>query len=214
MTISTEHAIIRENRQDFFKQIKQFAEGYEYEKAHAKQVWKLCKQILAQLQTMTSFSEEEREYLHIAALLHDIGVSQIPAREHHKTAQRIILNDDSLPLDQRERLIVANIVRYHRKALPNPKHQPYLDLSPHERKLVDRLSAILRIADGLDYHHESRVEHIQIEREDDRIVFYCQANKASIRKELQKAERKSDLFQRVYKCQPTFQQVMLELQFL
>ncbi len=50
----------------------------------------------------------------------------------------------------REREIVANVARYHRKALPKPRHENFARLSGADQELVGKLGGILRLADGLD----------------------------------------------------------------
>jgi hypothetical protein len=58
----------------------------------------------------------------------------------------------------RERELVANIARYHRKALPADRHADYMALDEDDRTLVRRLAALLWLADGLDADHFLVVE--------------------------------------------------------
>ena len=57
-----------------------------------------------------------------------------------------------------ERGLVANVARYHRKALPSDGHPDYMALDDRDRMLVRRLAALLRLADGLDADHFQVVE--------------------------------------------------------
>ena len=54
---------------------------------------------------------------------------------HHKIGRDLILENKISGLDETSNLIVANIVRYHRKSLPNIlKHETYALLGEADRK--------------------------------------------------------------------------------
>ena len=92
----------------------------------------------------------EREYLWAAAMLHNSG-HYISHSAHHKHSYYLIRNGGLLGFTETEVAIIANIARYHRKSQPKRRHENYSSLpSKHERKIVDHLSAILRIAVALD----------------------------------------------------------------
>ncbi|MEO0770894.1 MAG: Ppx/GppA phosphatase family protein [Cyanobacteria bacterium J06649_4] len=92
----------------------------------------------------------EREYLWAAAMLHNSG-HYISHSAHHKHSYYLIRNGGLLGFTETEVEIIANIARYHRKSQPKRRHDNYSNLpSKHERKLVDQLSAILRVAVALD----------------------------------------------------------------
>ncbi|MEM6598949.1 MAG: Ppx/GppA phosphatase family protein [Cyanobacteria bacterium P01_C01_bin.69] len=91
-----------------------------------------------------------REYLWAAAMLHNSG-HYISQSAHHKHSYYLIRNGGLLGFTETEVEIIGNIARYHRKSLPKRRHENYSSLpSKHERKLVDQLSAILRVAVALD----------------------------------------------------------------
>jgi exopolyphosphatase/guanosine-5'-triphosphate,3'-diphosphate pyrophosphatase len=56
--------------------------------------------------------------------------------------------------------IIAVVARYHRKGHPSPKHLPFSQLSPVQQDVVRKLSAILRVADALDFGHQGKVQDI------------------------------------------------------
>lgn len=58
------------------------------------------------------------------------------------------------------------MARYHRKALPKKKHEPFQKLGVKEQGLVSRLGGILRLADGLDRRRCSAVERISCQLQD------------------------------------------------
>ncbi len=92
----------------------------------------------------------EREYLWAAAMLHNSG-HYISHSAHHKHSYYLIRNGSLLGFTETEVEIIANIARYHRKSQPKRRHENYSNLpSKQERKMVDQLSAILRLAVALD----------------------------------------------------------------
>ncbi len=92
----------------------------------------------------------EREYLWAAAMLHNSG-HYVSHSAHHKHSYYLIRNGGLLGFTETEVEIIGNIARYHRKSYPKRRHENYNNLpGKHERKLVDQLSAILRLAVALD----------------------------------------------------------------
>ena len=56
----------------------------------------------------------------------------------------------------------ANVARYHRRSHPHKKHAAYGALSGTFRRVIDTLSAMLRVADGLDRSHFAVVRSLQV----------------------------------------------------
>ena len=57
---------------------------------------------------------------------------------------------------------MANVARYHRKALPSARHADYMALEEPDRVVVRRLAALLRVAEGLDADHFQVVEQVEL----------------------------------------------------
>ncbi|WP_421907879.1 hypothetical protein [Methanolacinia petrolearia] len=92
-------------------------EAYGVDTVHPAHVTKTAAVIFDCLKELHHLGESERRLRIYGSLLHDIGWS-ISEKKHHRHSMDIILGDKSLNLNDRERTIVANIARYHRKALP------------------------------------------------------------------------------------------------
>ena len=162
-----------------------------YDRPHTEQVTRLSLELFDKLMEIHKFGDEERFLLHCGALLHDIGWCE-GGKGHHKTALRLICNDDTIELDDRERKLVACVARYHRKAMPNDKHPCYADLDEPSRQLVWMLAGILRVADGLDYTHGSVVGDlaVRVKGQTLEIIARCRSDAVG---ELASAERKSNV---------------------
>ncbi len=177
--------------------VHQFARTCLDDLTHTEQVAKNSLQLFDALQPLHRYGEEERSWLLYAALLHDIGWTQ-GWQEHHKKSLKMILDNQILPMNSKERLIVGSIARYHRKALPDLKHDHYAALEPSERKIVSKMAALLRIADGLDYNHSNNLITITAAITLTDVILTCNVTLYSTEEEKQ-AYKKADLFEQVYK---------------
>jgi exopolyphosphatase/guanosine-5'-triphosphate,3'-diphosphate pyrophosphatase len=146
------------------------AERYDYEVGHSHQDARLALCIFDLTASLHDLDDEYRDLLHYAAVLHDIGY-WYDYENHHKHAFRMIMEADLPALTPREKLIVANVARYHRSARPKLKHKGFAALDPDDREIVTRLAAILRFADGLDRSHTNAVEDLDCWIHGDAVVF-------------------------------------------
>jgi len=94
----------------------------------------------------------EREWLEYAAILHDIGYL-INCRQHHKHSYYLIKNSDLAGFTADEIELIANVARYHRRAIPEDDHKTLKDLDPTLREPLSVLGGILRLGDALDRTH-------------------------------------------------------------
>lgn len=141
--------------------------------------------------------EVEREWLEYAALLHDIG-HHIQENQHHKHTYYLITHADLPGFSLDEIRIMANVARYHRRGLPKAGHQGFKLLNADQRKLVLGLSAILRIADGLDRTHFSVVKTVKARLGKTlrvEVTFRCDPEL-----ELWTTERRKRLFEKIFHC--------------
>ena len=143
---------------------------YQYDESHAERVRELSVRLFDELQTEQRMSDTHRLYLEVGALLHDIGLF-VSSRAHHKHSYYLISSSELFGLRKRELEIVANIARYHRRAMPQRSHTPFISLDRSERMIVSKLGAILRVANALDKDHLQKAVDLKISREGDQIVL-------------------------------------------
>ncbi len=146
---------------------------YHYDEQHAERVRELSVRLFDELQAEQRMTETHRLYLEVAALLHDIGLF-IGPRSHHKHSHYLICSSELFGLRQHEMEIIANIARYHRRALPQRSHVSFISLDRDERMMVSKLAAILRVANALDKDHLSKAADMKILQEGDQIVLVVQ----------------------------------------
>jgi len=166
-----------------------------FEEDHAETVTRLSTQIFDQTVDLHQLGSEEREYLEAASMLHDIGY-HISHAQHHRHSYYLIRHSELLGFTDREIEIIANVARSHSKSQPKQKHEAYAVLSERDRLIVRRLSAILRIADGLDRRHTDSVQSIAVKRRKNDIDMLIEtAEGEDISLEIWGAERREQLFE-------------------
>jgi exopolyphosphatase/guanosine-5'-triphosphate,3'-diphosphate pyrophosphatase len=142
----------------------------DLDQPHAVRVADLALSLYDQLGDLHGLGDEERTLLEAAALLHDVGL-YVSMAKHHKHSYYLISESDLVGLDRRQREIAANVARYHRKAHPTAKHPPFAVLSSEDRSVVERLAAILRVADVLDREHRQKVRAVKVRRDEGGVVL-------------------------------------------
>jgi exopolyphosphatase/guanosine-5'-triphosphate,3'-diphosphate pyrophosphatase len=97
--------------------------------------------------------------LEIGALLHDIG-HFINTIDHDKHGYYLLNANRLIGLSLREQNIVANLVRYHRRASPSAEDEDFKSLPQKDRLIIFKLAALLRLADSLDINHTGKVTDV------------------------------------------------------
>jgi exopolyphosphatase/pppGpp-phosphohydrolase len=134
---------------------------YDEEPSHSDHVAELALQLFDGLAAWHALGDRERALLDCAALLHDIGWSQTPdGRGHHKQSARLVREHAWRHLAAGEVLLVAQVARYHRKAIPKAEHADFHALPVPAQRQVMILGGILRVADALDRTHTQKIERL------------------------------------------------------
>ncbi len=163
---------------------------------HSLQVARLSLQLHDQLRDTLQLSPESRELLAAAALWHDAGQFRNLA-EHHKQSFEIIITQQLTGYSRLEQLQIANIARYHRRAHPSREHPGYRNLPRRLRPDVDRMSALLRLAEGLDAGHLQVVRGLDCEIHTSYITVRVLAQSYPML-EIERAQERAGLFREVF----------------
>lgn len=145
---------------------------------HSRHVAKFSEELFSSLHGALGLQEKDSLYLILAAYLHDIGMF-INNRSHHKHTEFIINSLNLFRLTDEEIRIIACIGRYHRRGAPSPSHPIYNSLSPEKQILVQKLSALLRLANALDRSHKQKVKRCEIaisKKQDVTLTVYTNDN--------------------------------------
>lgn len=166
--------------------------------AHPQNVARLAVRLFDDLRPLHRLGTAERELLEYAAILHNVG-NAISRSSHHKHSLYIISNADLAGFTERERFIMGNVARYHRRSPPRPRHAPWMELQPRDREIVRMLSTLLRVANALDRGHRGNVHSLsaRVSPEAVELRFLTHDDPAL---ELAAAAEQADLFQTVFGC--------------
>lgn len=143
-------------------------EKYRVETAHAEHVRRMSMRLFDLFSELLDLTTEDRLFLEVASMLHDIG-RFICDRDHHKHSAYIIRWLEVAGLSEEALDLVALVARYHRKARPRSTHADLGRLSSQNRMRVIKLASLLRIADALDRTHKQMVSDVRIEIHDDSV---------------------------------------------
>ena len=186
--------------EDFARQVLSSADAlgqkYRYDRKHGLHVAALSTRMFDALRDEHGLSNRERLLLEVAAMLHDIGTF-VSLRAHHKHTLYLIAASQIFGLSDTETDIVANIARYHRRGLPQKSHLPYIELDQPDRLIVNKLGAILRLANGLDAEHVQNVKDVRLGRRDELWILEIEPV-SDVTMEMMVASARSDMFVETY----------------
>jgi exopolyphosphatase/guanosine-5'-triphosphate,3'-diphosphate pyrophosphatase len=142
--------------------VQNLAVQYESDLAHVEHVARLSLQMFDSLVTGGLFEarDGERQLLWAAAMLHDVGMA-ISYDDHHKHSRYLIESAELPGFDPRERALIAQMSRYHRKGLPKLGEMAGL-AGDGDEDLLDRCSVILRLAEHLERGRDQSVSQVRL----------------------------------------------------
>ena len=134
---------------------------FDMDLTHLKQVAVLAESLFDGFKENLGLEEKDRLYLLMAAYLHDIGMF-VNNRAHHKHSEYMISSLNLFRLTEDEINMIACVARYHRRSAPLKTHLIYSSLSTPQQILVQKLSALLRIANALDRSHKQKIKKLDV----------------------------------------------------
>jgi len=171
-------------------------ERYRYDARHAEHVAGLAVRLFDELGAEHGLTPRHRLLLRVAATLHEIG-GFVSNRAHHKHSYYLIANSEVFGLRREELAVAAQVARYHRRATPKPTHLEYLTLPREDRIAVNKLAALLRVADALDRGHAQQVSDFHVERRPGELVLFVRGL-TDLTLERRAIGEKGDLFEDTY----------------
>jgi len=142
--------------------VRNLAIQYESDLDHVEHVALLALQMFDSLVDagLIDPAPSERELLWAAAMLHDVGMT-ISYDDHHKHSRYLIVSAELPGFDPRERALIAQISRYHRKGAPKLGEMATL-AAPGDEELVARCSVLLRLAEHLERGRDQSVRQARL----------------------------------------------------
>ena len=180
------------------------ARKYHADERHGVHTAALARAIFEATQAQHGMGENERLLLEVASIVHDIG-NYVAARGHHRHAYYLLVNSEVFGLSKMELEIVANVARYHRKGAPQSDHPAYAALPRSARLSVNRLSAILRVADALDKSHAQRIQSPKITLQEEELLIDVDGAE-DLALERLTLDQKGGLFEEVFGLKPVLRE--------
>jgi exopolyphosphatase / guanosine-5'-triphosphate,3'-diphosphate pyrophosphatase len=172
------------------------AKKYHVDLAHALHTRELSMRLFDELLGEDSPDRQYRLVLEVAAILHEIGTF-VSSRAHHKHSFYLIMNSEIPGFTQEQLQLAALVARYHRRSRPKSTHLEYMAMSRERRTVMNKLAAILRIADALDASRLQHVKDIEFKLGDKGMVIVIPTT-ADLSLEEHTIELKGDLFEDIY----------------
>ena len=180
--------------------VRNLAIQYESDLDHIEHVARLSLQMFDSLVDggLIDPAPSERELLWAASMLHDVGMT-ISYDDHHKHSRYLIVSAELPGFDPRERALIAQISRYHRKGAPKLGEMATL-ARPGDEDLVARCSVILRLAEHLERGRDQSVREARLRANGDGVDLHLDASGDNLILPRWSVERYGDdeAFQRVF----------------
>ncbi len=176
------------------------ARKYGADEKHGLHTAALARAIFQATLQQHQMGEREQLLLEVASIVHDIG-EFVASRGHHRHTYYLVVHSEVFGLSRIDLEIVANIARYHRRGVPQADHPAYASLPRPGRLTVNRLSAILRVADALDKSHSQRIQNPRISVSGDELRMQVEGGE-DLGLERMALDAKSGLFEEVYGLKP------------
>jgi exopolyphosphatase / guanosine-5'-triphosphate,3'-diphosphate pyrophosphatase len=155
--------------------VRNLAIQYESDMQHVEHVSRLALEMFDSLseQVLLEARPGERELLWAAAMLHDVGMT-IAYDDHHKHSRYLIESAELPGFDPRERALIAQITRYHRKGVPKlGLIEPLAQKGDGE--LLERCAVILRLAEHLERGRDQSVSSARLRADGDGVDLHLEA---------------------------------------
>lgn len=178
------------------KEVERVATRFGIVLKQARQVAGFSHTLFGRLQPLHQLPLAYGRLMEAASYFCDIG-HYINDAAHHKHAYYIVANLDFSGFTSRERIFIACLCRYHRKAVPSLAHPEYQALTADEKRSLLLLVPILRLADNLDRGRDQDVDLTSCEIQPTRVALKVKSPRKPDLTEWA-ASRVSDLFRDVY----------------
>ena len=164
-------------RQAGLARMKLWASLLDPDFRHAQRVARFATQILDELTRLGLSSAPDHERLRrvllLAAYTHDVGLVKRDSGHHKKSARMLERLPAPLGWPADELKQAAVVARFHRGALPHPRHKDLHTLPAEQRRPTIFLASILRLANAFDSLRDGRVERLRFEAHDGQLVLWA-----------------------------------------
>ena len=185
--------------EDILATANNIAKRYRCNRNHVEQTAYFALKIFDVVRKPFGLDKMQRLQLQIAALLHECG-NFINLHDGARNSYYIVANTEILGLSHKERMEVANVVKYNPLYLPS-KDKISAELDGCDYIVIAKLAAILRIANILDKSHMQKIEDISVTLKDGKLIILAKTYE-DISLEAGLFEARADFFKQIYGIRP------------
>ena len=180
------------------------ANKYRVDLEHVKNVQVLALQIFDRIRKLHGLGKRERLLLQIGVILHSCG-AYINETQSRECSYRIIMSTEIIGISHKERVIVANMVRYNDASFPRYEDIDDEDFTHEEYITIVKLNAILKTANVLDKSNRQKIKNVGVTLQDGTLTITADTM-ADITLEKGLFHHKADVFEEVFGIRPQLRQ--------
>lgn len=182
--------------QDIIACAQNISKRYMGSKRRSETLEKIALTIFDSTKKVHGLGKRERLFLQIAVILHDCG-KYISMMNLAECSYNIIMSTEIIGLSHMEREIVANVVKYNHAEFSYAEDLDYLTIA--------KLTAILRVANGLDRSHKQKFKDVKTILKGNELIITVETD-ADITLEKGLFRTKADFFEEVFGVRPIIKQ--------
>ena len=198
---------------DFEKDIiacaQNISKRYRGSRKRSETLEKIALTIFDSMKRVHGLGKRERLLLQISTILHDCG-KYISLANLAECSYNIIMATEIIGLSHLEREIVANVVKYNHLGFDYYETGGDLSFLDQESYLkVAKLTALLRLANGLDRSHKQKFKNVKISLKEEKLIITVDTDK-DITLERGLFGARADFFKEVYNVSPVIRQKRMQ----
>ncbi len=187
---------------DIIESARRIAKRYHSDHSHTNMMEKMALTIFDKMKKTHGLKKRERLLLQIAVILHDCG-SYINMAQSSECSYNIIMATEIIGISDREREMIANIVRFNSGDILSFEEVAKGSLLVQaEYVKIAKLTAILRVANALDRSHQQKIKDIRISFRDDHTMNIGVSTLEDLTLEQALFREKTEFFEKVYSIRP------------
>lgn len=190
---------------DIIASTQTISKRYMCSRKRSESIEQLAVSIFDTMKKVHGLGKRERLLLQIAAQLNDCGkyISQTDVGE---CSFRIIMATEIIGLSHTEREMVAYVAKYNRDEFEYyEKLGEHTTLSREAYLMIAKLTAILRVANGLDRSHKQKFQNVKTSLRDNQLVITVDTTE-DITLETGLLTARAKFFEEVYSVRPVIRQ--------
>ena len=190
--------------QDIIACAQNISKRYMGSKKRGETLEKIALTIFDSMKKVHGLGARERLLLRLATLLHDCGkyISMVNLGE---CSYSIIMATEMIGLSHMEREIVANVVKFNHEEFEYYDVAKASTLDPEAYLKIAKLTAILRIANGLDRSHKQKFKDVKSVLKENVLTITVETGE-DITLEKGMFWHRADFFEEVYSVKPLIKQ--------